>query len=527
MQYRFRLDDRTTCADPASFWQPHSSDGASVVYDPNRFAWSDHDWRGVPLEQLAIYEVDVGRFTPEGTFDAVIPRLPALRDLGITAVELTSIAQFATDESGGLRCEHCCAAQHAFGGPDGLQRLVDACHAHGMAVIVDLAQGPSNSPLEGVGQTHAINGDDSYETAAPPVASDGVAAEHVRRFARDAARHWISHFHLDGLRLSLLDSDLDPWEKQILVDLQQVVSEVQSGTGRRTHLIARSPRHDVGFLDPPSEGGCGLDAVWNDDFHHALHVLLTGDREGAYADFGDPHRQIVKALNQTFVFDGFCSHLRGKPYSAPAGGHDGRHFVISLQESTTLRRRPQGDRLSTRIRPEQLRMAAGLMLMAPHIPLIFMGDEYGERQPFPRSQGGGCTPSSTAESESVHGNDDAGIAWQWDGSQQNGLRRLHADLLALRRTLPPLRDFQNRTARIIPAQDGYTFLHLARGDGEASFGTVHVWFNWNDRELALPGKLSDRAHPLLSSESLHYGGTRNPQRPVTTLAPYEFAIFGT
>jgi maltooligosyltrehalose trehalohydrolase len=546
MQHQFLLNDRGPSADSASGCQTHGSNGVAAVWNPDSFAWSDQDWRGVPLEELVLYEVHVGTFTTEGTFDAVIPRLPALRDLGITALELMSVGEAADPNCRCLDEIHSSVVRQHHGGPHGLQRLVGACHAHGMAVIADLAQDALGCGTHESGETTAGEVD-QHRTGSASSRFDPTASQSLRTSSLDGLRDWIRHFHLDGLRLNLLDSDLDPREREKLVEIQQIAAETRTQTGRRVHVMAHSPRHDVGFLDSQRDGGCGLDAIWNEDFHHCFHVLLTGDRGTSYADFTDPRRQIMKALNQTFVFDGFCSHLRGKPYTSPAGGHDGRHFVVSLQDSAHLTRRIGGTRLSTRIGPAPLRLAAGLMLMAPHIPLIFMGDEYGEERPFfqcteavaanPSKASAGalsedlpspCEDRPAADAPAAQSSLTSTIAWQWnDGSPQAGLRRLYADLLTLRRTLPPLRDFRNRTARIIPVRDGLSFLHLARGDGDTSFGTVHVWFNWNDRELPLPGRLSDRSPPLLTSESPQYGGARDPRSAVTSLAPYEFAIYGT
>lgn len=517
MQHQFLLDDRARTADPASCGEPRASHGTSALWDPDRYAWNDSEWRGVPLEELVLYEVHVGAFTSEGTFDAVIPRLPALRDLGITGLELTSVAEFV-GQTGENQDFHADAIRQSWGGPDGLQRLVDACHTHGMAVIADLAHEALGFEAEGPLAACADPPGAASPSPAPPQEN---TSQTRRQFALDGIRSQIRHFHLDGLRLNLVDSDLNPAERETLVEVKKIAAEIRVQTGRCVHVMAHSPLHDVGFLDPQHEGGCGLDAIWNEDFHHSLHVMLTGDLEESYADFSDPRRQMMKALNQTFVFDGFCSRLRGKPYSAPAGGHDGRHFVVSLQDSAHFKRHHAEDRLSTRVGPASLRLAAGMMLMAPHVPLIFMGDEYGEDRPFRQR-------SEEVDAPGTLPSPFPSIAWRWnEGSWQAGLRRLYADLLMLRRTLPPLRDFQNRTARIIPTPDGLSFLHLARGDGEASFGTLHVWFNWNDSELTLPGRLSDRSPPLLTSDSPQYGGGRSPGAPVTSLAPYEFAIFGT
>jgi maltooligosyltrehalose trehalohydrolase len=541
-RYVYCLDGGDELPDPASRWQPDGVHWPSAVLYPERFAWTDRDWKGVPREDLVLYELHVGTFTREGRFDAVIPRLEALRQLGVTAVELMPVAQFPGARNWGYDGVHLFAAQNSYGGPHGLWRLVDACHAHGLAVFLDVVYnhfGPEGNYLSRFGPYFT----DQYRTPwGRAVNYDGAGCDPVREFVLDNVRQWLEDFHFDGLRLDAVHAIYDFSPYHILRAVKDVAARVADRTGRRIQVIAESDLNDVRLLLPPERGGCGLDAQWSDDFHHAVHASLTGERQGYYADFG-PAGDFPRLLEQTFLHAGTFSRHRNRRHGAPAGGLPGDRFVVSIQNHDQVGNRARGDRLGTLLRPEAQRLAASLMLLAPHLPLLFMGEEYGETNPFPffcsfedpeliaavrrgrREEFAafawqGEVPDPQAEATFAS----ARLSWSWpEGTPQGGLRRLYRDLLAARRAWPALRDFSRRSARLLPESGPAPVLELVRG-GESA-GPLRIYVNLGDRPVVRTDMPA--GGDLLFSSAAHcYGGPRAAVAPGGALAPYECAVFG-
>jgi maltooligosyltrehalose trehalohydrolase len=379
--YQVLLDDQLLRPDPASRCQPQGVHGPSQVIDPLAHGWNDAGWSGVPLADYILYELHVGTFTPEGTFDAIIPRLPVLKQLGITALELMPVAQFPGDRNWGYDSVYPFAVQTSYGGPEGLKRLVDACHQQGLAVVLDVIYnhfGPEGNYTADFGPyfTHhyntpwgaAINYDDAY--------SDGV-----RQFVLDNTRLWVQDYHIDGLRLDAVHAIYDLSAFHILAEMKTVVEPLADTRGYPCYLMAESDLNDVRVIHPPERGGHGLDAQWSDDFHHSLHSLLTGESEGYYEDFGSPD-QLVKALEDSFVYDGIYSRHRQRRHGNPARDRPPHQFIICTQNHDQVGNRMLGERLSTLVGFEGLKLAAGAMLLSPYLPLLFMGEEYGETAPF-------------------------------------------------------------------------------------------------------------------------------------------------
>ena len=286
-RYAFRLDKKKEFPDPASRWQPEGVHRPSALFRPDQFKWADAGWSGVQLLNLVFYELHVGTFTSEGTFDAIIPRLADLVDLGITAIELMPVGQFPGERGWGYDVAYPYAVQNSYGGPRALQRLVNAAHSHGMAVYLDVIYnhlGPEGSYLSEFGDyfTHR------YQT---PWGSgfnfDDAGCDFVRQFVLENVRYWLQDFHIDGLRLDAVHAIFDNSPTHILRDIQRTAEQVATETLRATHIIAESGLNDVRILDQPSRGGFGLAGQWSDDFHHSVHTLLTDERRGYYVDFGD------------------------------------------------------------------------------------------------------------------------------------------------------------------------------------------------------------------------------------------------
>jgi maltooligosyltrehalose trehalohydrolase len=302
-RYRFALDGGDPLPDPRSAWQPEGIDGASAVYDHRAFPWTDDGWKGTPIAAAVVYELHIGTFTPEGTFDAAILRLDHLVELGVTAVELLPVAEFSGDRGWGYDGVLLFAPHHAYGGPDGLKRFVDACHHRGLGVVMDVVYnhlGPSGNHLARFGPYFT----DRYNTPwGDAVNFDGAGSDEVRRFFVDNALMWLRDYHIDGLRLDAVHAIVDTSAVHILEEIGVEVEGLSAHLGRTLFLIAESDLNDPRIVRRREVGGYGMDAQWSDDFHHALHVALTGERSGYYADFGGLP-DVATTLRQAFVYAG-------------------------------------------------------------------------------------------------------------------------------------------------------------------------------------------------------------------------------
>lgn len=538
-RYAYRLDGGPERPDPCSRWQPDGVHRPSAVTFPGRFPWTDSGWRGVPREDLVFYELHVGTFTPEGTFDAVIPRLTELRDLGVTAVEIMPVAQFPGGRNWGYDGVHLFAPQDTYGGPDGLRRLVDACHAHGLAAVLDVVYnhlGPEGNYTGEFGPYYS----DRYRTAwGAALNYDGPGSDGVRDFILDNVRHWVEEYHLDGLRLDATQSIFDMSPRHILAEIKDVADEIVAPFGWPFHVIAESLLNDVRVLLPPDRGGYGLDAEWNEDFHHAVVAFLTGERHGKYVDFG-PASDLPRVLEHTFILAGRYSKHRGRRWGAAAGDVPGDRFVVGVQNHDHVGNRARGERLAALVGPPVQRLAASLMLLAPHLPFLFMGEEYGETNPFLffcsfgdkgliegvrrgrkrdyALQGEVPDPQAPVSFTASR------LSWSWpDGSPRAGLRQLYRDLLAARHQWPALRDFVNRKARLLPDPAEGPVLEFVRGAGP---GALHAYFNLSANMQPLPPEAPEGVRMRHSSEWHSYGGPRAAGDALPELYPFECVVFG-
>jgi maltooligosyltrehalose trehalohydrolase len=361
-------------ADPASRHQPAGLRGPSRVVDPRAFVWTDRRFRPAPLRDAVLYELHVGTFTAEGTFGAAARRLPALADLGITHVELMPVGEFPGHHGWGYDGVYPSAAHSAYGGPYELARFVDAAHAAGVGVILDVVfnhVGASGvKGLEAFGPYFS----DSYKTPwGKAINYDGEQSDPVREWALQSATGWIRDLHLDGLRLDAIHAIHDAGARPILRELADRVHACK----RRALVIAESGLNDPKVMRPARLGGYGHDAAWADDFHHALRALLTGERDGWYAEFGQV-AQLAKAFHRPYVHDGGYSTFRRRRFGARADDRAPEQFVVFCQNHDQVGNRALGDRLPARVRP----LAAFCTLLAPFTPMLFMGEEHGERAPF-------------------------------------------------------------------------------------------------------------------------------------------------
>ncbi|HJT17363.1 MAG TPA: malto-oligosyltrehalose trehalohydrolase, partial [Thermoanaerobaculia bacterium] len=374
-RYKFAFDG-VERPDPASRFQPEGVHGPSEVVDPH-FEWHDASWKNIPLEDYVIYELHVGTFTREGTFDAAIDKLDALKDLGITAVELMPVGQFPGHRNWGYDGTYIYAPQNSYGGPHALKRLVDAAHQRGLAMILDVVYnhlGPEGNYLAEFGPYFT----DRYKTAwGLALNFDGPNSDSVREFFVQNARMWIDEFHFDALRVDAVHAIVDHSAQPFLQDLTTAVHQCS----RRAYMIAESDLNDPRVIMSGDELGLGFDSQWSDDFHHALHVLLTGEKIGYYCAYGKVS-DLARTIETGYLYTGQYSPYRRRKYGAEPRTDDGVQFVVSTQNHDQIGNRMNGDRLSTLVSRDKLRVAAAALILSPFIPMIFMGEEYGETAPF-------------------------------------------------------------------------------------------------------------------------------------------------
>lgn len=380
-RYLYQPDDGPARPDPVSRFQPNGVHEPSQVVDPQLFNWTDEGWSGIELENYRIYEIHVGTFSKEGTFKAAIPFLDYLVDLGITAVEIMPVSQFPGDRNWGYDGVYHFAPQSSYGGPDGFKQLINACHRKGLAVILDVVYnhfGPEGNYMAAFGHYFTEKHRTPWGGA---LNFDGPHSDSVTEFFLCNALYWLNEFHLDALRLDAVDWICDQTPKHLLQRLAEEMHVQRDKLGRQIHLFAENDTNDARLINPHNIGGYGIDAQWCDNFHHALRTLLTGETTGYYQDFGQ-FSQMVKAYTDAFVFTGEYSRYRERRHGGPAQGRPTSQFVVFTQNHDQIGNRKCGDRLSANQPMEKLLLAAGVVLLSPYIPLLFMGEEYGEKAPF-------------------------------------------------------------------------------------------------------------------------------------------------
>jgi maltooligosyltrehalose trehalohydrolase len=379
--YTYRLDGGPDRPDPVSRWRPAGVHGPTRIVDPGAFQWTDAGWRGLEAADLVIYELHVGTFSRAGTFDGVLERLPVLRDLGVTAVEIMPVSEFPGSRNWGYDGVSPYAVQSTYGGPNGLKRLVDAAHRQGLAVLLDVVYnhlGPEGNYLREFGPYFSGR----YRTTwGEGLNLDGPDSDEVRRYVVDNAVYWVTEYHLDGLRLDAVDRIVDLSPVHIAEELGAAVHAQGEALGRRALVIAEIDANDPKWVKPREVGGYGMDAHWSDDFHHSVHVALTGERNGYYADFTEPGA-VAKVLGQRYVNDGRYSSHRRRRHGRSAMEVPADRFVVAIQNHDQIGNRARGERLAALVSRDAVRLAAALLLLSPYVPLLFMGEEHGETNPF-------------------------------------------------------------------------------------------------------------------------------------------------
>ncbi|HEX6534225.1 MAG TPA: malto-oligosyltrehalose trehalohydrolase [Gemmatimonadaceae bacterium] len=553
--YTYSLDGGPPRPDPVSRWQPEGVHGPSRVVDPSAFAWTDQGWRGRAVADLVIYEMHIGTFTAEGTFDAAIGELDALARLGITAIEIMPVAQFPGARNWGYDGVLLYAPQNTYGGPEGLRRLVNAAHQRGLAVILDVVYnhlGPEGNYLAEFGPYFT----ERYRTPwGPAVNYDGPDSDEVRAYVVDNLLYWIDEFHVDAFRLDAVHEIYDFGAHHILAELAERAHERGAALGRPIAVIAESDLNDPRLVRPAARGGYALDAQWSDDFHHAAHVVLTGERSGYYAGYdGLPH--LARAIERRFVYEGEHAPHRRRRHGASAVDVSTDRFVIALQNHDQVGNRALGERLSALVPFERLPLAAALLLLSPYVPLLFMGEEYGETHPFLYfvSHGdpelvravregrraefaafgwGSEIPDPQAEETFRRSTLDRSVLDGAGGAAaaHRALLTLYQDLIAIRREEPALHPGAAEPRARADAALGWLAVHLEPERG----APLVTLYNFSPEPRAIPVANGSGGHWRLrfSTRNARYGGPSDALRSMSrresgariAVAPWSAALY--
>jgi maltooligosyltrehalose trehalohydrolase len=500
--YLFRLDGKLERPDPASRGQPQGVHQPSRITDAH-FDWTDGAWTGVALRDFIIYELHVGAFSAEGTFDGVIKRLPELKELGVTAVEIMPVAQFPGSRNWGYDGVYPFAVHESYGGPAGLKRLVNAAHALGLAVVLDVVYnhlGPEGNYLD----EFAPYFTDHYKTPwGWALNFDGPDSDHVRHYFTENALYWQTEFHMDALRLDAVHAICDFSATPFLEELA-VITRRQAETLKRSfHIIAESDLNMARHILPRRLGGYGMSAQWSDDFHHALHVLLTKEQQGYYEDFKSL-AQFAKVWREGYAFTGEYSAFRRRRHGSSPRQLGANQFVICAQNHDQVGNRMLGDRLSATLSLEQLKLAAGCVLLSPFIPMLFMGEEYGETAPFQYFVSHG----DPALVEAVRkGRSEEFAAFRWQGEvpdpqaeatfehcrlnrdllkqpSNHTLLEFYRELIRLRKNLPAIANAEKETMEVFDDPAEQTLCVRYRHERNE----VVLWFYFGDKpkQLRIP-----------------------------------------
>jgi maltooligosyltrehalose trehalohydrolase len=520
-RYTFLLDGTLERPDPASRCQPQGVHGPSQVLDPSAHLWQDAGWQGMELSEFIIYELHVATFSPAGTFSGAEQQLDYLCELGITAVELMPVAQFPGERNWGYDGVYPFAIQTSYGGADGLKSLVDACHRRGLAVILDVVYnhlGPEGNYLHAFGPYFT----DRYQTPwGEAVNFDGPSSDGVRDYFIANALYWIEEYHIDALRLDAVHGIFDFSARHLLEELAEAVHRLGATLSRKVYVIAESDLNDSRLIRPRSQGGYALDAQWHDDFHHALHTLLTEERQGYYQDFGK-FEHLHRAFSEGFVYNGGFSPFRQRRHGNDASDIDPLRFVVFSQNHDQVGNRQEGDRLTRHLDLERLKLVAGAVLLSPFLPLLFMGEEYGEIAPFhyfvshgdpalieavrrgrqeefPSFGGEGEVADPQAEETFLASRLNLGLRHQ---ERHATLFAFYRRLIALRKETPCLRVVSRQAFTVTQAGEEPVLLLVRESRGHCSlcilnFGTASV-------AVGLPAP--DGWELLLDSSSSEWGG---------------------
>jgi maltooligosyltrehalose trehalohydrolase len=495
--YMFVLDGGAPRPDPRSPWQPYGVHGASRAFDHDAFAWTDAGWRGRTLSDCVVYELHVGTFSDAGTLDGAVEHIGPLAELGIGAVELMPVAAFPGERGWGYDGVDLYAVHRAYGGPDALKRFVDACHHAGLAVIMDVVYnhlGPDGDNLAEFGPYFT----DRYCTPwGNAVNYDGADSDEVRRFAIDNALMWLRDYHCDGLRLDAVHAIVDISAVHLVEEIAAAAHALSAEMSRPLWVIAESDLNDPRVVTVADRGGYGCDAQWSDDFHHALHATLTGERVGYYCDFGRVE-DVALALHNVFVNPGGYSAFRRRRHGRPVGALAATRFLGYMQDHDQVGNRAKGERSAALMSTGRLQIAAALVLLGPFVPMLFAGEEWAASTPFQyftdhEATVGRLVTEGRRREFAAFGWDPATVPDPQDGATYERSKlcwsererephatvlRWHTELLALRARIPSLRDGSTAAPAVEYDEPG-RWLVMRRRD-------ITVACNWGDAAIELP-----------------------------------------
>jgi maltooligosyltrehalose trehalohydrolase len=537
--YQILTDDGRKLPDPASRSQPQGVHGPSQAIDLNEFEWSDEAWRNPLLEEYIIYELHTGTFTVEGNFEAIKSKLPYLKELGITALEIMPVAQFPGDRNWGYDGVFSYAVQNSYGGAKELMALVNACHNTGIAVILDVVYnhvGPEGNYLPAFGPYFT----DKYHTPwGNAINFDDAYSDEVRNYFKQNALMWFRDFHIDALRMDAVHAIKDFSPKHILQEIREAVDELMDNTGKTHYLIVECDLNDRRFIDPIKQNGYGMDAQWIDEFHHSLRVTAGGERNGYYADFnGIAH--LAKSYRDAYVYDGVYSEERSKTFGTKTD-NPGRQFVVFSQNHDQIGNRMLGERSSTLFSFEMQKLLAGAVMVSPYLPMLFMGEEYGENNPFlyfvshtDEELIAAVRKGRKAEFASFHTEGEAPdpqskntferskLNWgSLDDPQHKVMLDYYKTLIEVRKQFPGLHKL-NRSQLSVECNEEQQTLQLHRWEGMQQ---VYCFMNFSEeqRSITLPSA-SGKLKLVLNSADVRWNGPEHGLSP-SVIQPQSIIIY--
>lgn len=525
-RYSYNPENKDSFPDPSSGFQPEGVHGPSQVVNHRSFKWTDQAWRGIPLKDLILYEIHIGTF-PEGTFDAIIPRLDEIYGSGINAIEIMPVSQFPGNRNWGYDGVFLYSVQNSYGGSDGLKRLVDACHSKGIAVFLDVVYnhlGPEGNYLSQFGpyftnKYHvpwgdAVNFDDDW-------------CDRVREYFSENLCFWFEMYHLDGVRVDAIHMVFDTGAVHFWELARTKIDNLEQRVGRKFYLIAESDFNSLRVVKSPEMGGYGFDAQWLDDFHHALYVLLDTKGSSRYEDFGYME-QLAKAYSDGFVHSGDYVKFRRRKHGASSVGLPGERFVAFNQNHDQIGNRVKGERLSVLVDFDRLKLASAALFLSPYIPLLFMGEEYGEDAPFYYFVSHGDKELVKAVREGRK-KEFAGYKWKTDppdpqaestfkeskidwNRRNSGKHKLLLDwnkeLIRLRKENPALRSTDKNDLKVFPVNNKGLILHR-RSSYEQHYLICFMNFGDDETTFSIPSLFSEWYKILGSTDAKWH---ENPKR---------------
>lgn len=538
--YFYVLDGERERPDPVSRWLPRGVHGPTRIVNPESFRWSDQEWHGIPLKDFIIYELHPGTFTSEGTFESAIARLPYLLDLGITAIEIMPVAEVAGNRNWGYDGASLYAPQSTYGGPGGLKKLVDACHQHGLAVVLDVVYnhlGPEGNYLPEFAPCFT---DGHHTPWGKAINFDGPGSDGVRRFFIDNALYWLTEYHIDALRLDAIHGIYDFGARHFLDELSETFQQQAQVLKRKAWLIAESDLDDVRIINPRAQAGYALDAQWHDDFHHALYALLTGEREGFLMDFGGL-AELSKSIRDGFVFDWKYSRYRQRHHGSSSKDRPGEQFVGFIQNHDQIANTSRGKRLASLVSEGQVKLAAVLTICSPFLPLLFMGEEYAETAPFfyftsfedvdlgnavregrKRELGSHYSESDFADPQALSTFERCKLDWSKPSMAPHlGILRLYRDLIALRKQHPSLGNCRKDLTEI-RFDDKTKYLATKRSDPDGESSLLVLNFSAEAQSIPIESDVRQWRLALATGADKY---SADPKPSAQTSAPASTDIF--